>query len=225
MSLNFEQRFPNLQGFLVLGFFFVFAAQAASAARCETGWEIEQRSEERGRTVIRITESSMVLSSKLMSAILTAPKFDACFFNESTRKYVLMPHSDWMKRYAAGKKDMQGPFPGEKIAGFSTRKYTWKTKNRHKTMELWVTKDLPLSAPLQEFVSSTIGIPTGIGMPLRMVSKFDDREPRIDMETKSIKKSKIPKSAFELPKGYKKCKNEMELLLGGEEDGVDAFIK
>ncbi|PZM86237.1 MAG: hypothetical protein DKT66_02235 [Candidatus Melainabacteria bacterium] len=210
----------------LLGILISVAAHSASAAHSDTGWVIEQKSEERGRTVIRMTENSMVLTSKLMSAILTAPKFDAWFFNESTRKYVLMPHNDWMKRYAPGKKDMKGPFPGEKIAGYSTKKYTWQTKNRHKVMELWVTKELPLSAPLQEFVSSTIGIPQSIGMPLRMVSKFDDREPRIDMDTKSIKKTKIPKSAFELPKGFKKCKSEMELLLGGDdESGIDAFIK
>ena len=206
------------------GFFFLLAARAAWAVPSATGWVIEQRSEERGRTVIRMTDNSMVLTSKLMSAILTAPKFDAWFFNENTRKYVLMPHSDWMKRYAPSKKEMKGPFPGEKIAGYSTKKYTWQTKNRHKMMELWVTKDLPISAPLQEFVSSTIGIPPSIGMPLRLVSKFDDREPRIDMDTKSIKKLKIPKSAFELPKGYKKCKSEMELLLGGDEGGIDDLL-
>jgi hypothetical protein len=216
---------PNCTAGL-FGFLLFFAVQTASAAPSDMGWVIEQKSEERGRTLIRMTEDSMVLTSKLMSAILTSPKFDAWFFNESTRKYVLMPHADWMKRYAPGKKDMKGPFPGEKIAGYSTKKYTWQTKNRHKVMELWVTKDLPLSAPLQEFVSSTIGIPQSIGMPLRMVSKFDDREPRVDMDTKSIKKTKIPKSAFELPKGYKKCKSEMELLLGGDdESGIDAFIK
>lgn len=208
-----------------LGFFLFFATQTASAAPGDLGWVIEQKSEERGRTVIRMTENSMILTSKLMSAILTAPKFDAWFFNENTRKYVLMPHTDWAKRYAPGKKEMKGPFAGEKIAGYSTKKYTWQTKNRHKMMELWATKELPLSAPLQEFVSSTIGIPASIGMPLRIVSKFDDREPRIDMDTKSIKKMKIPKSAFELPKGYKKCKSEMELLLGGEEGAIDDFIK
>ncbi len=208
-----------------LGLFFL-AWQPASAAPSEQGWIIEQKSEERGRTVIKLTENSMVLTSKLMSAILKAPNFDACFFNESTKKYVLMPRNDWAKRYAPGKKSMQGPLSGEKIAGFNTKKYTWPTKNRHKVMELWVTKELPLSAPLQEFVTSTIGIPGSIGMPLRMVSKFDDRPPRIDMETQSIKKSKIAKSAFELPKGLKKCKSEMELLLGGDDDGgIDSFIK
>jgi len=225
---NSQRRVISAQNYVpaLLGILICVAVQSALAAPSDTGWVIEQKSEERGRTVIRMTENSMVLTSKLMSAILTAPKFDAWFFNESTRKYVLMPHNDWMKRYAPGKKDMKGPFPGEKIAGYSTKKYTWQTKNRHKIMELWVTKELPLSAPLQEFVSSTIGIPQSIGMPLRMVSKFDDREPRIDMDTKSIKKTKIPKSAFELPKGFKKCKSEMELLLGGDdESGIDAFIK
>ncbi len=203
-----------------------FAWQSAGAAPSEVGWIIEQKSEERGRTVIKVTENSMVLTSKLMSAILKAPTFDSWFFNESTMKYVLMPRKDWAKRYAPGKKKIEGPFPGEKIAGFNTKKYSWATRNRHKVMELWVTKDLPLSPPLQEFVSSTIGIPASIGMPLRVVSKFDDRSPRIDMDTHSIKKAKIPKVAFELPKGYKKCKSEMELLLGGDEDsGIDAFIK
>lgn len=211
---------------LVLGGLIVSATAALCGDQSETGWVVDQKSEERGRTVIRFTENKMVLTSKLMSAILTAPKFDACFFNESTRKYVLMPHNDWMKRYAPGKKDMKGPMPGEKIAGYSTKKYTWQTKNRHKSMELWVTKELQMSTPLQEFVSSTIGIPPSIGMPLRMVSKFDDRKPRIDMDTKSIKRSKIPQSFFELPKGFKKCKSEMELLLGGDdESGIDAFIK
>lgn len=203
-----------------------FASRGASAAPSEVGWVIEQKSEERGQTMIKATESSMVLTSKLMSAILKAPHFDAWFFNESTKKYVLMPRNDWAKRYAPGKKDIKGPFPGEKIAGFNTKKYSWATKNRHKVIELWATKELPLSAPLQEFVSSTIGIPASIGMPLRIVSKFDDRPVRIDMETKSIKKTKIPKTAFELPTGYKKCKSEMELLLGGDDDnGIDAFIK
>ncbi|MCC7529488.1 MAG: DUF4412 domain-containing protein, partial [Candidatus Melainabacteria bacterium] len=163
---------------------------------------------------------------KLMSAILKAPTFDSWFFNESTKKYVLMPRKDWAKRYAPGKKKIEGPFQGEKIAGFNTKKYSWATRNSHKVMELWATKDLPLSAPLQEFVSSTIGIPASIGMPLRIVSKFDDRSPRIDMDTHSVRKTKIPKAAFELPKGYKKCRSEMELLLGGDDDnGIDAFSK
>lgn len=212
--------------FLVFGVLSSSATLAYAAEQTETGYVLDQKSEERGRTVIRFTESKMVFTSKLMSAILTAPKFDAFFFNEGTKKYVLMPHNDWMKRYAPGKKDLKGPLPGEKIAGYNTKKYTWQTRNRHKLMELWVTKDLPMSAPLQEFVSTTIGLPPSIGMPLKIVSKFDDREPRIDMETKSIKKTKIPKSVFELPKGFKKCKSEMELLLGGDdESGIDAFIK
>lgn len=203
-----------------------FVGSAAFAAPADTGWVIDQHSEERGRTNIKWTDKSMVLTSKLMSAILVAPKFDATFFNESTRKYVLIPHSDWAKRYAPGKKAIKGPFPGEVIAGYKTSKYTWPTKNPHKSMELWATRDLPMSPPLQEFVSSTIGIPTSVGMPLRMVTKFDDRPSRVDMETKTIKKSKIPKTAFELPKGFKKVKNEMELLLGGDEDGgIDSFIK
>ncbi len=211
---------------LIIGGLFLSANAALAAEHAEIGWVVDQKSEERGRTVIRFTENKMVLTSKLMSAILMAPKFDACFFNESTRKYVMMPHSDWMKRYAPGKKEIRGPLPGEKIAGYNTKKYTWNSRNKHKIMELWVTKDLQMSAPLQDFISSTIGIPPSIGMPLRMVSKFDDREARIDMDTKSIKKSKIPRSLFEIPKGFKKCKSEMELLLGGDdESGIDAFIK
>ena len=150
---------------LLAGFLF-FASQSAGAAPSELGWIVEQKSEDRGRTLIKLTENSMVLTSKLMSAILKSPNFDAWFFNESTKKYVLMPRNDWAKRYAAGKKDIKGPFPGEKIAGFSTKKYTWQTKNRHKTMELWTTKDLPLSTPLQEFVSSTVGIPASMGSVL-----------------------------------------------------------
>jgi len=201
-------------------------AQNADAAPTETGWVVDQQSEERGRTNIKWTDKSMVLTSKLMSAILVAPKFDATFFNEGTRKYVLIPHADWSKRYAPGKKAIKGPFPGEIIAGFKTSKYTWPTKNPHKSVELWATKDLPMSGPLQEFVSSTIGIPPSVGMPLKMVTKFDDRPARIDMLTKSIKKAKLPKSTFELPKGFKKVKSEMELLLGGDDEGgIDAFIK
>lgn len=204
----------------------LFEAPSAFAAPSESGWIIDQHSEERGRTNIKWTEKSMVLTSKLMSAILVAPKFDATFFNESTRKYVLIPHADWAKRYAPGKKAIKGPFPGEMIAGYKTSKYTWPTKNPHKSVELWATKDLPMSPPLQEFVSSTIGIPPTIGMPLKMVTKFDDRPSRMDMETKAIKKSKIPKTAFELPKGFKKVKNEMELLLGGDDDNdINSFIK
>ncbi len=80
------------------------ASQGASAAPSEVGWVIEQKSEERGQTMIKVTESSMVLTSKLMSAILKAPNFDAWFFNESTKKYVLMPRSNWAKRYAPGKR-------------------------------------------------------------------------------------------------------------------------
>lgn len=220
---KWRRTFPIVLSFIGT---FTGCSYGAEAAPAENGYVIEQKSEERGSTVIKLTANQMVLTSKLMSAILTAPKFDATFFNESTKKYVLIPRADWAKRYAPGKKDLNGPLPGEKIAGFETKKYTWLTKNRHKVMELWVTKDLPLSAPLQEFVTSTIGIPNNIGMPLKMVSKFDDRPSRIDMETRIIKKSKIPKTAFELPKGYKKVKSEMELLLGGDDEGgIDAFIK
>ncbi|HIA53844.1 MAG TPA: hypothetical protein EYN91_17425, partial [Candidatus Melainabacteria bacterium] len=62
---------PNCTAGL-FGFLLFFAVQTASAAPSDMGWVIEQKSEERGRTLIRMTEDSMVLTSKLMSAILTS---------------------------------------------------------------------------------------------------------------------------------------------------------
>lgn len=205
-----------------------FACQlSARADTFETGWLIEQNGQERGRTIIRVTSKQMKVTNKLVSFIVQAPKFDALLFSDSARKFVLLPRSEWTKRYPPGaEKKIKGPEDGPKIAGFRTKKYSWATKNRHKTIELWTTKELSLAKPFLDFVSHTTGIPLGMGLPLKMVANYDDRNDRLDLDTRVIKEEKFGSSVFRLPKGYTKVKSEVELLLGGEGDnGLDAFIK
>lgn len=200
---------------------------SARADTLESGWLIEQNGQERGRTIIRVTAKQMIVTNKLISFVVQSPKFDALLFNDSAKKFVLLPHSEWTKRYPPGaEKKIKGPEDGPEIAGFRTKKYSWPTKNRHKTVELWTTKELSLAKPFLDFVSHTTGIPLGMGLPLKMVANYDDRNDRVDLDTRVIKQEKFASSVFRLPKGYAKVRSEVELLLGGDgESGLDAFMK
>lgn len=204
-----------------------FCARPAPAKSFERGWTIEQTGQERGRTIIRVTEKQMMVTGKLVSFIVQSPKFDALLFSDSAKKYVLLPRSEWTKRYPpAGQREISGPVAGPVIAGFHTAKYSWPTKNRHKTVELWTTRDLALPKPFLDFVSHTTGIPLGMGLPLRMMANYDDRDDRIDLDTRSVKRDKFEAGGFQLPKGYSRVRSEVELLLTGEgESNLDAFMK
>lgn len=86
---------------------------------------------------------------------------------------------------------------------------TSKTKT-----SFWVTTDIkvPKQALMANSKRKTYGLPEE-GIPLRMTVESDGKEVTY-LDTISLAKEPMPKSAFELPSGYKHVTNEMEVVAG-----------
>lgn len=199
---------------------------AGYSAHRYKGWIIQQRSDQGGRSELFICADGIRITSKLMSCIVQAPKFDAVIFNEQTRRYVQMPYVQWLKRYDTGRKRVLKETPETaEIAGLMSRKYIQtSSKSQSKRQEIWTTRQLKISPALSDFVLRTIKMPAGLGLPVRMVYLYKDRPPRVEFDTLSVKETRVPPAAFTLPKGYKKVDNEMELWLDTEDFGADALL-
>lgn len=208
---------------LLLSFCPPLPLQAAAS-----GWFMQQKSDKSGRAEVWISPEGIKISSQLVSAIVKAPKYNAVLFNERTKRYFDVPYEDWSGRYKQNKRSINGPLASAKIAGLNSKKYVCPPgkKNRHKTQEIWTTADLAISRQLTDFVLHNFGLPAGLGLPLKVVSVYDNKTSRVDMDTVSVKKTSISPSVFQIPKGFKKVDNEMELLLNTDSsDELDSFLR
>lgn len=195
--------------------------QSAAAASTQKGWMLEQTSEDSGRQQMYISDQAIRLKAKFLTLIIRAPKFSAIVFNDKNKRYVDLPYTQWSKRVKSSNLAIKKTASGEKIAGLQTVQYLRDTGKPHKKQKIWVSNQIPISRQLTDFVLNTLGLPTGLGLPVRMVSIYTDgRADKTELNTISCKNSKLPANIFDLPAGYKKVKYEMELLVDQGTDGM-----
>lgn len=198
------------------------SVQPGEAATAQKGWTLEQTSEDSGRQQMYISDQAIRLNAKFLTLIIQAPKFGAIVFNDKNKRYVDLPYSQWSKRLKSDSKlPMKKIGSGERVAGLQTVQYLRDTGKPHKKQKIWVSTQLPLSRQLTDFVLNTVGLPTGLGLPVRMVSVYSDgRKEKTELNTISFKNAKLPPKIFELPSGYQKVKYEMELLVDKSSDSM-----
>lgn len=176
------------------------------------GWVIDQTSEEAGRGEIIVTKDGVRIKLKTLIAVLTAPKFDATIFDTSTKKYVDLPYDKWTSKYK-DKRPVSITPTGKtaKIAGLSASSY--RVPSQKVLKEVWFTNDVPVSEDMCAFISTTMHLPSGHGLPVRLeVSRPAGK--RVVFDTlKLTKTDKVDPKVFAKPVGYKKVESEYQLFV------------
>jgi hypothetical protein len=175
-----------------------------------------------------------------LTTIITAPKWDALVYNESTKNMMSSPHDTWTKKFLmhrtakeGSKKDVYEKDVTKEskiIAGVKTHKVIVK-KNRGSldkimpVLEVWVAPEI--KAPPQFYaMMNALGVKVDDagGAPLKLTTlnygPNDTVSGRISgLECLKAKKTQIPLSEFAPLSGYKKVTDEMALMMDeGDQD-------
>lgn len=210
-------RILLLLAFLALLFFQSVSPAPAKGPVKKTGkessWIFENLSEEGGRGEVLVSAKGARIKLKTLTAIVTAPKFDAIVFDTSTKKYVELPYAEWSVKYK-GRDPVRITPTGrnEKIAGLRASCYQVPTKRVVK--EVWFTTEIPITEDMCNFITTTLHLPTGRGMPLRMDVIHHGKDKRRVFDTlKLVKSDGVDASAFQRPEGFKKVSSEYQLFV------------
>lgn len=216
-------RISDVWTLLVIAVFFVSLPGEAkggnkSATKKETTWVMDQISDEAGRGEIIVNHRGVRIKMKSLTAIVTAPKFDAIIFDTSTKKFVELPYKVWSEKYK-DKNPVKITDLGrsEKIAGLNAKCFSMPSKKVVK--EVWFTKDIPVSDDMCKFISTTMHLPGGNGMPVRMeVTRPGRGKERLFDTLKLSKSDNVDPKVFDKPVGFKKVDSEYQLFV--KEDTV-----
>ncbi|GEM_PF-1477305 len=188
-----------------------------AAAKKETTWTLDQISDEAGRGQLVVNQRGVRIKMKSLTAIVTSPKFDAIIFDTSTKKFIELPYKKWSEKYK-DKNPLNITESGhsEKIAGLNTKGFNVPSKKVAK--EVWFTKDIPVSEEMCRFISTTMHLPGGHGMPVRMEVTRGRGKERLFDTLKYSKSDKADPKLFDKPVGFKRVDSEYQLFV--KEDTV-----
>ncbi len=184
----------------------------------ETTWTLDQISDEAGRGELVVNKHGARIKMKSLTAIVTAPKFDAIIFDTSTKKFVELPFKIWSEKYKEKNPAKIADLGrSEKIAGLNAKCFGVPSKKV--TKEVWFTKDIPISDDMCQFISTTMHLPGGNGMPVRMeITRPGRGKERVFDTLKLSKSDKADAKLFAKPVGFKKVDSEYQLFV--KEDTV-----
>ena len=78
--------------------------------------------------------------------------------------------------------------------------------------EFWVADDIKVAPRLGEIMTKPLGLPSGLGLILRIV-EVDRGKRIISLDTTKAEHLSISASVFAIPKGYRRVRNEVALVM------------
>jgi hypothetical protein len=166
-----------------------------------------------------------------LTIISKAPDWTAYVYNENNKNYVEIPKGQWNTRFTLfhtngirlkeGKATLTSQKTGKsmKIAGFKANEVKVIREARPElgmpkeiTTEIWIASEIVPPPPVAQLFCEHLNVPVQRGIPLRVFQKAKGKMVSV-LDTLSIKRGPIPPDAFEPMKGYKKVKDEMQLIM------------
>ncbi len=210
-------------------------------ASTESGWDIRQSSNFAGTVFSDLTPHAlkMHIGRLGLTIISKAPHWDALVFNENSKTYAELPYKRWQQRFAlsanSSYRDRNGQIAltARKTGKMTTienhkayeywiiKKGDRKTKVAdEKISQLWIASDIKPPSQIAQIFCMHLGIPSQNGIPLKASRNYNGKMVSV-LETLSVKQRKMSDNNFKPLPGYKKVKNEIELLMGPEDSMGD----
>ena len=227
-----------ISSLLLLVFANSFGLFAGVSAKSEQGWAIRQSSNFAGTVFSDLTPHALKMHiGRLGLTIITkAPEWNALVFNENSKTYADLPYKRWQQRFSVSAKSNYR-FPNGRLAltVISTGKTTtiehhkayecWVVRkgepSKHiaeeKISQLWIASDIKPPPQIAQIFCVHLGIHAQKGIPLRASHNTNGKMVSV-LETLSVEQHKMPANDFDPLPGYKKVKNEIELLMGSSSD-------
>ncbi len=176
------------------------------------GWVLEQRSPA-GRQVVSVCPSGMRVAGESLTFSMTAPGYDAKFWNTKTKHFIQISHKEWQEKYVSNinrKPQLTGE--EERIGGLKCSVYYVPNhKNPRKAQRIWISKEINLPSKFSNMMLSWLRLPENLGVPVRVYSYKDGKLVQKELDTVEHKKSDLQASLFSIPAGYSKVKSLVDI--------------
>lgn len=204
------------------------AGMSATPAHCsESGWLIRQQSPYSTysgnqnvfltKTRLKMEGSNVRVFYEVKSRILEA-------YNVSTKEYFSSPVDNWIKKYATLPKE-KFVEPTKKtlsIAGMTSQLF-YLSRNEsegvHHLREIWATQKIAVPSDLCRVMWAMCGLTPAPGVPMRVNRLLGRDKTELLLDTIQVSKANFEAKDFARPKGFKRVKSELELLLHSSSDG------
>ncbi|MBX9952026.1 MAG: hypothetical protein K2Y39_22830 [Candidatus Obscuribacterales bacterium] len=202
-----------------------FASLSQAAQAKKAGWLIRQNSQTYGTVKTIVSPDGLKMEMGTIRVTMTPPKWRITFWNERT-KYIFdeslqefqrrsprKPRpSGYLERLEPGKPRFQ-TFSGLKAKNWHWYAYDPKNPKEQKLLyDFACAENLNLPQGLMDAASICCYIPTGKGLPLRVVGD-SFRGTKVFLNTTFVSKTMVDPEIFKTPKNYTRVKSEMEVLL------------
>lgn len=230
----------------------VFTIVALFVSACgvipEKGWILYQNSPFVGEQIVYISRDGVKSINPQMNitCIVRAssdPKI--IYFNDKTKVYCEMGLEEWkadLKRRKAGidglSKAMGEPKQkplkktGEvEIAGIKATQYTEESEPTakapgNKDSELYFANNIAVPQAFHLIAHKPMNVPENNGVLLRMVVTTGDGQKVTALDTTRFERQDLPADTFTAPTGYKRVKNDMEVVMGeGAGQAMEGLFK
>jgi hypothetical protein len=235
-----EQKKIRLSPFKLFCFFTLLTSLSlenfafARAPKNQQVWVISQSSSLAGNVSSELADNALRMRiGKLGLTIITkAPKWNALVFNENSKTYVDLPYKNWQNKFildsksvnknSGGKFALTSYYTGKtmKIAKFQTSEClvvkkvdSSKKIAAEKVSQLWIASSIKAPPQIAQIFCSHLTIPIQKGIPLR-ANRYVNGKAVAALDTQFVERRMVSASMFEPLSGYKKVKDEMELVMG-----------
>lgn len=224
-------------------FLFAGLSLPPGASSRETGWKFDQTSDFYGKQTAYLCNKGIRLSSEKMGItfVMTAPDWRVAAYNVKNKTCIDMPYSQWRKTFF-GQKRRPGAATGPikkggtaLVGGLTACQYFGEdihrpsvkpgcklkqagAGNKLYNTEFWVVPSIKPPLPLTELLTEAVAMPNGMGMPVRLIQFNSNGRTLVSLETKKCERISIDPAIFSIPKGCKRVKDEMMLLLNEDSD-------
>lgn len=219
---------------------YVSASPHIENIKGEEGWAIRQSSNFAGTVFSDLTPHALKMHiGRLGLTIITkAPKWNALVFNENAKTYADLPYKRWQQRFSISLKsnyrDSQGQLAliakdtGKTMTIDHYRAFEcWVLKKgepqkhiaEEKISQLWIATDIKAPSQIAQIFCSHLGMPVKKGIPLKASHNNNGKMVSV-LETLSVERRRMPPATFAPLPGYRKVKDELELVMGESTDEV-----
>jgi hypothetical protein len=210
-----------------------WASSKAAPGLIKDGYTISQSSNFAGSVNTEVTANAlhMRIGRLGLTIISKGPVWTAYVYNENNKNYVEVPKGQWDTRFSFARtnglrvKEGKTPLESKKtgktmtIAGFKASEVEVIREARPElglprevTTSIWIANDIIPPPSVSQLFCQHLNVPVQRGIPLRVFQKAKGKMVSI-LDTISIKRGTIPPGAFEPMTGYRKVKDEMQLIM------------
>jgi len=225
-------RTPKV-GIFVL-FFIVFAvARIASPAHGEPAlkdaWHFTAFAAPYGRFKCTTTFDTAMMDNGIFRYSLKGPDFNLFkVFNPENKSYIETSVSQYATQWAPSIRYPKLDKVGKgKMFQLDCEHYTGKTFRENVMIDAWFTNALSLDKRMSDSFAKLCGLPTGYGLPVRVLFKSSRGTEKI-FELVKLDKTRVAVETLVVPKSYHFVKDQALFFLSDEDgtnSGVDEFMR